>query len=298
MSMSRKRSASFIRIALIAIAGVLLTACGGGNGDDEPTATPAPVEAQPTVEATEDAATGVEKGTPAQTLPANTDMSSPDAIGTPAETEATPGGVATSEDSPSESSPVATAFEDAPVEATPSTGGPVDLPAAEAADASPGATTISGGTPSPKATAGGEAPAGDGTTGAALPPLEEGTSAATPTAAVGSTPVAVASPPASPVSGTPVAAAQPPVVNSCDIADVPAFTGEGTTYVLNVDLNFRAGPGSDCDIIGDGPLGEFSDVEVIGGPVIREGDDTPEWVQVQVGEQTGWLAWEFLEPVE
>jgi hypothetical protein len=114
------------------------------------------------------------------------------------------------------------------------------------------------------------------------------------------TPAVSATPAASPDSaaGTPVAAGEPPVVNSCDVDDVPEFTGDVTTWVLSVDLNFRSGPGSDCEPIGDGPLGEFSDVDVIGGPVIREGDESPEWVQVQVGEQTGWLAFEFLEPAE
>jgi hypothetical protein len=178
----------------------------------------------------------------------------------------------------------------------------VDLTGEEAADASPVATTNAvEGASSPEAAGEDRAPVGDGTTGAALPPLEEETSAdeATPTTAPAeSTPALIASPQASPASGTPVAAAEAPVVDSCEVSDVPAFTGDVTTYVLSVDLNFRAGPGSDCDLIGDGPLGEFSDVDVIGGPVIREGDESPEWVQVQVGEQTGWLALEFLEPAE
>lgn len=133
---------------------------------------------------------------------------------------------------------------------------------------------------------------GDGTSGA--PPEDEVVQSATPASST-STPAPSASPEA---ASTPDAGGPLPVVTSCDVQDVPPFTGDVTVYTLTVDLNFRTGPGADCDMIGDGPLGEFSVVEVVGGPVEREGDESGEWVQVAVGDQVGWLALDFLEPAE
>lgn len=267
-------------MAIVATLGVLLTACGGGDGDEEPTATSVQTVAQPTVEAS------AEASTPQQDVPANTDMSSPD-VATPSEAEVTSTAPLTSDEASPDASVI---VGDA---ATPAAEVPVDAAEEEAA------TTA---TPAADSTDDGEAAStGDGTTGAVTPSLEAAneTPSATPSSAAAmATPAPDASPQASPVSGTPEAADEPLIVTGCDVEDVPAFEGDVTTYVLSVDLNFRSGPGSDCDLLGDGPLGEFSGVEVIGGPVIREGEESLEWVQVQVGVQTGWLAQEFLEPAD
>lgn len=244
------------------VVGGLLTACGGG-GEEEPTATTAPSSAQPTVEATV-ASTPVIATPPVRgEIPRNTDMSSP----------------RTEVEAPAESTPIP---------ATPSTSGvsiespatPVGEPTGEAVSAPEETQAASGGESGSSST-------GDGTSGAASVQV------ATPAAAA--TPGPLATPA---VAASPQAEAVVPVVTSCDVQDVPPFTGDVTVYQLTVDLNFREGPGADCGLIGDGPLGEFSIVDVIGGPVEREGDESGEWVEVDVGDQVGWLAFEFLEPAE
>ena len=80
------------------------------------------------------------------------------------------------------------------------------------------------------------------------------------------------------------------------LKDVPPFTGEVASYVLTEDLNFRTGPGAECDLALPQPIGAFQVVEVIGGPVVRE-DDGTEWVQIRAVDTDGWVAFEFLEPV-
>ncbi|HEU0164676.1 MAG TPA: SH3 domain-containing protein [Thermomicrobiales bacterium] len=109
---------------------------------------------------------------------------------------------------------------------------------------------------------------------------------ATPTSA---TPVA--SPEASPASGTPAAST---VVTSCDPDVIPPFTGDSPDYVTSSDLNFRAGPGSDCDLIGD-PLAEGVALTVLSDPVTRQGEDG-QWVQVNVDGQLGWVSSDYIEP--
>lgn len=121
------------------------------------------------------------------------------------------------------------------------------------------------------------APASDGTTGA---PQEAGTPA----------------PQATPAASTPTAA--PVTVTSCQPDNVPAFSGDSPAYVVLEDLNFRAGPGSDCDLIGTGPLGAGVGVTVTSDPVVREGEEGLEWVRIEVDGVTGWVAAEFIEPAE
>ena len=297
--MELHRHSWLFKVAMIAILGIVLTACGGGDDDADPTATTEPEEAQPTV-VDEGAGEGDEvvdlvstpddapDSTPAATIPVNTDMSSPDSrepLATPGEDtgastpassdepaglEGTPGPDA---DSPgavtTDATPQPTSVETEPAEGGETTGTPVsdDEPVEEDADVA----------------------TGDGTTGA----VDAGDVVATPEAEA--SPVADASE-EDDADATPEAPTDPIVVEGCEVAEVPAYTGETTSYVLSVDVNFRAGPGTDCDQIGDGPLGEFTAVEVIGGPLMRAGDDEFQWVQVQVGESTGWLAFEFLEP--
>lgn len=100
-------------------------------------------------------------------------------------------------------------------------------------------------------------------------------------------------------SSTPVAVATgaETTVTSCD--DVaPALEGGTETWITNSDVNFRDGPGTDCDPILAEPLGEGAVVEVLSEPVVREGDDENLWVAVSVDGTDGWLATEFIDPAE
>jgi uncharacterized protein YgiM (DUF1202 family) len=135
---------------------------------------------------------------------------------------------------------------------------------------------------------------GDGTTGAVLSGDEEAPAASPEPVGAATPAVASASPEVPSGSATPAAFLE---VSSCDLANVPSFTGEQSTYSLTTDVNFRTGPGAECDLALDVPLGEFQQVVVVGGPVVRT-DDGSEWVQIQVGETIGWVAFEFLAPVE
>lgn len=262
-------------IIAILVMGVLLTACGGENGEEDPTATSAPADAQPTVASAEIGSPSA-TGTPEvlETVPANIDMSTASLDTRDSEIGGTPAGIAASTSSPTPAmgvstppaaaaSPVSTVPPSGPAAATPGTPGEIEgaMPAAP--------------------------PVGDGTTGA----MVEGTPAVV-AGAVAATPVAS---PASPIAqASPVA---PLVVSGCDVAEVPPFTGEQATYRLTTDLNFRAGPGAECDLALEDPIGVFQTVEIIGGPVVRA-DDGSEWVQARVLDTEGWLALEFLEPVE
>jgi hypothetical protein len=114
-------------------------------------------------------------------------------------------------------------------------------------------------------------------------------------------PVADSSPEASPDAGqeaTPEESdAADSVVDSCEPDEIPAFAGDDPNYVVTTNLNFRTGPGQDCDPIGDGPLAEGSAVVVLSEPVTREGEDQ-EWVQIEVDGEPGWVAADFIEPAE
>lgn len=86
-------------------------------------------------------------------------------------------------------------------------------------------------------------------------------------------------------------------VTSCDDVAPPLEDGPAS-YVTTSDVNFRNGPGTDCDPIFDEPLGEGAIVEVLSEPVVREGDDEYLWVAVSVDGTEGWIATEFIEPAE
>jgi len=99
--------------------------------------------------------------------------------------------------------------------------------------------------------------------------------------------------PAATPDGTPSASVSE--VTSCDPDEVPAFTGDAPEYITTADLNFRAGPGSDCDML-DGPLVAGALIEVTSDPVTRDTDPGIEWVQINVGGAIGWVSTDFLEP--
>ncbi len=104
--------------------------------------------------------------------------------------------------------------------------------------------------------------------------------------------------PGAPADATPQAEKIPDTtVEDCDPEEIPPFEGDDPNYVTTVDVNFRVGPGQDCDRIGDAPLGQGREVVVLSEPVTRD-DDDQEWVQVEVDGETGWVAADFIEPVE
>lgn len=266
-----------IAMTLLAVLCLLvITACGEDGDDEQAVTTDQPSLAQPTAPGETDEPT-VGESTPAdeqtESLP-DINVSSPDRVGTPAESD-----VDLEEDEAGPTVVVGVATPADPV-----------LTDGEGAGATPAmaVTPVTNG-----------APTGDGTTGAGLPEgAGPGPTTPVATAQAAQVDVSVGPATAAAVPGTPVANGEPLVVDSCEVNEVPVFTSETSTYRLSADLNFRSGPGSDCPLIGDGPLGEFSLVEVIGGPVFRQAEDEFEWVQIRVGDQTGWVAFEFLEPAE
>lgn len=84
-------------------------------------------------------------------------------------------------------------------------------------------------------------------------------------------------------------------VDSCEPEVVPEFDGDTDAYVVVDNLNFRTGPGVDCDPIGESVLESGTALTVTSEPVIREGEDT-EWVRVEVEGQEGWVSADFIEP--
>lgn len=93
-----------------------------------------------------------------------------------------------------------------------------------------------------------------------------------------------------------VTTAEAVTVDSCEPDDVPDFTGDSAEFLVVENLNFRTGPGSDCDLIGDSVLESGAEIVVTSDPVLRDGEET-EWVRVEVEGEEGWVAAEFIEPV-
>lgn len=94
---------------------------------------------------------------------------------------------------------------------------------------------------------------------------------------------------------SPEATTETALVDSCEPAQVPEFTGENDAFIVVEDLNFRTGPGVDCDLVGDSLLESGTALTVTSDPVVRAGED-PEWVRVDVEGEDGWVAVDFIEP--
>jgi hypothetical protein len=92
--------------------------------------------------------------------------------------------------------------------------------------------------------------------------------------------------------GTPVAVAV--TVDSCDVPEFPEYLGQEPAQVTTIDVNFRAGPGTDCETVGQ-PVPAGVTVEILSNPVDREGDDFT-WVAVSLDGEQAWVAIDFLEP--
>jgi hypothetical protein len=276
MSMEILTTRRWARTVTVLLLSVILTACGAGDGDEEPTQTSAPEGAQPTVEVDADS---TPDSAQIESSPTNTDMSDVPASVVAGAADATP----------------ETEQIEAPGDATPVTqldGVIVTASPAPEGDATP---MVADPTASPSSTGdvgvesdetGANPMVGDGTTGASLATTEDATPAVAASLA--------ASPVASPVSSS---ADVPVMVTGCEVAQVPPFAGQQTTYALTSDANFRTGPGTDCDLALDVPIGEFLQVIVVGGPVTRE-DDGSEWVLISFQGTEGWISFELLEPVQ
>ena len=141
----------------------------------------------------------------------------------------------------------------------------------------------------------------DGTSGATpaggeLGPATESTIA--PEATPGGTPGLAVLEETAPPADVDLGAIDPVAVNSCDPTDVPLLVDGELSFVTTTDVNFRTGPGTDCDTIGEGPLGSNIPVAVLTAPVVREGDEENVWVQIRVNDVTGWVVVDFIEPAD
>lgn len=271
--MEMLQARKLVYMLAVALMSVVLVACGADDGGDEAEETSGASDAQPTVASA--------------TEPPESPVADVDAVsGTPTPTSIDAAVIvddATPRDQASESRTPES------VEPEPGTPAASPMPDFAMTPASPSAATPA--VVADAASEGNDIPS-DGTTGADID-----IPAATPTTSAASATPAVPNASASPAGATPGATPAAVVVSGCEVEDIPPFQGEQTLYRLTVDVNFRLGPGTDCDLALDEPLGAFQPVEVIGGPVIRESDGS-EWVQIEVLDTVGWVAFEFLEPAE
>lgn len=169
-------------------------------------------------------------------------------------------------------------------------GSAVDQATPGASGSIPGQTLVPGRQRPPQAAEDDGTPLGEAETAAAsdgAPVPGDGTTGAGPSRDA-ATPAEIASPDA---DVTPDSA----VVESCNPEDVPEFTGDTETFVVVENLNFRTGPGVDCDPVGESLLESGASLTVTSDPVVRDGEDT-EWVRVEVEGQEGWVATQFIEP--
>ncbi len=284
----RKGRAKYLSLSMLIVSAFMLAGCGPLGDDDDPTATSESI-AQPT--------TAVESTTEGTSTPPPFEESAGDA--TPSsESDSpiafTPGNGGGTPATPEETFVVVVGTPVDPAEGET----PVSPAAATPASSDPG-TTFTG---------------SDGTDGATPP--DEGLEAsndvatspeATPAVSGDATPAddspffteEIATPDpdagATPQVGE-LADLEPVTVTSCDPDNIPVFAGEVTDFLTITDVNFRIGPGADCDPIGDGPIGANNSVILLSGPVVREGDDEFIWVQVQIVDDIGWIVLDAIEP--
>ncbi len=303
-----KRMSRVFRGLVLALA-LVLVACGGDSDEPEPTATADVAQEQealptvPPVEGTPDASVSEDEITVLEPeFPATAEASTPDASEEVAEAdvaqqdpEATPPStlVEIGPQTDAATADAESANDDA--ESTPATAdaeeteGVADPATAEAEIATDQDATVEAGSadtdtePTERARTGNETftHPGDGTGGSGMP--GELDSADEPDEAPEATP-----------SASPIAQLE---ISGCDVPDVPGFLGESNVFVLTADVNFRSGPGVACDPVFEESIGEGQIVLVLGGPV-TQADDGTEWVMIEVGDESGWITTEFLEPSE
>jgi hypothetical protein len=293
MPHSRRERTRILRLShliMLVVVSMLATACGPFSDDEgEPTSTESTIS-QPTStsettfvpdspdvtvteettpEPTEEQETAAATGTPAasstpvdpSTEPAANDQLGPD--------EATPA----SETADEASTPVTTGEQATGTETGAESTGPVPTAAAfSGSDGTSGATPIS----VPRTA-----------DNVSTPVSGEGTPEGTPGLAVLEETRSSGS--------IDLGAIDPVSVDSCSPDNVPILIDGEASYVTNSSVNFRNGPGADCDAIGNGPLGAGVPVQVTSAPVDREGDDFI-WVQIRVNDIVGWVVLDALDP--
>lgn len=261
------------RLGFVLLLSMLLASCSLGGDDDnpEPTETSeSEIESQPT-QVAEPTSEPTESGTPdssfvliPSTPESGGDVSSPETVeGTPLADDATREATVEPTEVP-ETTPTTDAVAD-DVSSTPAV--PGDGSANDTAE-----TPVSG--------SGSDGTSGPGGAGGLLENPD-------------------ASPVADPADGEDASTADSTEVDSCDVVEAPPFSGDSADFVTAEEVNFRLGPGSDCDTLLDGPLTIGIAVTVLSDPVVRSDDpDGIEWVQVDVDGEIGWIATEFIEPAE
>lgn len=263
-------------ILLAMLAGLLLASCGPIGNDDDTTPTAEsvsqPTTAAPTME-TEDAG---ETATIAQdpesgesTVPA--DVASPSVIEPTVPTEV-----------PSISTPVG--------QSTQASASPTAME-----QQSTNGTPVAENTP-----ASGVLFTGDDGTSGATPPVTTQSTPGSLFVAVDDSPESSispnASPQASPSADVELVELTAALVTSCVPEIIPVITLSDVTYSTVSDVNIRSGPGVDCDPLAISPIGEFQSVTLIGGPVIREGEEFI-WVQVTAPSgEVGWIVTAGISP--
>lgn len=264
LSTSRKKVWGFRGFVLMLT--LILVACGNDSGDSEPTATSG---------ASQNAAPTVPSAASSPESEVNEDAISVITPGPPSSATSE----ATSVASPTSSVIYLTGDDDAEEAGTPEAvveTVPTNV-STPAVDATPAGEPVA--TERPRTGNETYTNPGDGTGGSGMPGEQDSGSGAPVVATPVASPIAVLS------------------VEGCDVPDVPNYVGDTTTFQLMSDLNFRSGPGVDCEPVIDTPLGEGQVVEVTGGPVIQASDES-EWVQVTIDGTTGWISTEFIEPAE
>jgi uncharacterized protein YraI len=76
------------------------------------------------------------------------------------------------------------------------------------------------------------------------------------------------------------------------------LAGGQNAYFTISEVNFREGPGADCDTISDTPLAEGVDVVVLSAPVTRVGEEDLVWIQIEADGERGWVVIDSLAPAE
>jgi hypothetical protein len=272
-------------LAMLALVSLLIAACGPLGDDDDPTATSETIS-QPTTEPEESAAPGSAgesgDGTPQTVIDEISDLIV-NGLATPS---GTPVVVA-----PDAATPPLVGSE--AFVSTPAAPGSTDS-ASAATPLPPGETTANESERAPLA-------GSDGTSGATPPPWEPENAPATagaPEASPGGTPGLAVLEESTPPVDVDLDSIDPVTANSCEPSDVPLLVDGELSYVTTTDVNFRTGPGSDCDTIGDGPLGSSIPVAVMSAPVVREGEEEYTWVQIRVNDIIGWVVVDFIEPAD
>ena len=273
----------FLTLPMLALFALLISACGPLGDDDDPTATSETIS-QPTTEAS-DSTAPVDTDEPTSGTP----DSVMDEITGPGEDVSTPAG--TPEEVTTENG-AAPLDDDDVVVATPAVPGLTDA----VGDATPVATGAAqeGTTSLPPFTG------SDGTSGATPPGMDLVTTTdqqAVPDSTPGGTPgLAVLEETPPPANSVDLDSIEPVEVDGCEPNTVPLLVDGELRYITTTDVNFRTGPGSDCDTIGDGPLGSNIPVAVLSAPVVRADEEDYEWVQIRVNDITGWVIVEAIEP--